>query len=117
MRKIIFALIFIFVFIVGMLVGTIFFSRTRVLGEQKLQDYIYDVTDGLTEILEKRGFNVEQSYIIGNLWISCGKFTDFILLAETFNVTTIYIHWKTSFFNQPVFFFPLNKTSIIYEPF
>lgn len=117
MRKILFALILIFVLIIGMLIGTVFFSRRKVLGEQKLQDYIYDVTDKLIIKLEKQGFNVEQSHIVGDLWISCKKFTHFIMMGHILNVTMIYLHWKIDFLNQPVFYILANETAIIYEPF
>lgn len=117
MKKLLFALMFILVFIVGMLVGTVFFSRKKVLGEQELQDHIYDVTDEFITEFEKQGFNVEQSHMIGDLWISCRKFSHFVIMSHILNVTTIYLHWKTDFLNQPVFYIFSNKTAIIYEPF
>lgn len=117
-HMVIFALTFILVFIVGLLVGTSFFSRTKVLGEQELQDYIDEVTFEHIKLFEDEGFKVNQSHIIGILWIQCEKLGTFLLMARyVLKVDTIYLHWKIDFLRQPVFYVLVNKTAIIYEPF
>lgn len=108
---------FILAFTIGILIGFCFIKKTTFLGKEELQEYIYEKTNDIKLVLQKEGFKVNQSHIIGDLWIACNKLKDFILLAKITNVTTIYIHWKSSFLNLPTFFFLLNASAIIYEPF
>lgn len=115
--KILFVMCFVMVFLVGMTIGTAFFSRIKVLGEQELQEYIDEVTFELVKLFENNGFKVEQSYIIGNLWIQCENLNHFIILARILKQNTIYLHWKIDFLRQPVFYILVNETAIIYEPF
>lgn len=112
-----FVLCFVIILLVGMIVGTVFFSRTKVLGEQELQDHIDEVTFELVKLFEENGFKVEQSHIVGKLWIQCGKLGEFLVLARVLKVDIIYLHWKMDFLRQPVFYVLANKSAIIYEPF
>ena len=108
---------FVIMFMVGITIGVLRFSRVKVLGKQELQDHIYKVTDEITDFFEDSGFKVNQSHIIGIMYIQCEKLGDFFLLARSCEVDTIYIHWKITFLNQPVFFFIHGKSAITYEPF
>jgi len=115
--KIIFAMSFVLTFLIGIIVGFGFIKKTTILGKEELQEYIYEQTASIKVALQKEGFKVNQSHIIGTLWITCSRLRDFILLAKITNTTQIYIHWKIDFLNQPVFFILINATAIIYEPF
>lgn len=92
-------------------------KKTVFLGEASLQEHIYEQTNAIKVKLQEEGFMVNQSHIIGDLWVACNRFRDFVLLAKITNATIIYIHWKSNYLNQPVFFFLQDSTAIIYEPF
>lgn len=116
--KILFAVCFVIVFLVGTTVGMTFFSRTKVLGKQELQNHIDVETAKLILMFENEGINVSQSHIIGVLWIQCAELKYFIIMAKyVYKLDTIYLHWKIDFLRQPVFYILANETAIIYEPF
>jgi len=115
--KMLFVACFIITFLIGIMIGAVSFSRIKVIGEQKLQNYIDNVTNEHIKLFEENGFKVNQSYIIGVMWIQCGKLGDFIMMAYIFKIDTIYLHWKIDFLRQPVFYILANKSAITYEPF
>lgn len=113
-----FALCFAMIFLTGITIGALRFSREKVLGEQELQDYIDKETTKIILMFENEGINVSQSHIIGILWLQCKELKYFIILAKyVYKVDKIYLHWKIDFLRQPVFYIIGNGTAIIYEPF
>lgn len=120
MKKLYVALLvacYIIVFMVGMTVGMLRFSRVKVLGKDELQEHIYEETNKIIDLFKDSGFKVNQSHIIGIMWVQQEKLGNFLLLARALEVDTIYVHWKTSFLNQPVFYIISGETTITYEPF
>lgn len=90
-----------------MTVGKTFFSQkeTKVLGKEGLQIHINEQTDIIIDILDGAGLGVSQSSLISSSGFYVEDIHDFVILARSFGIKTIYLHWKVDFLEMPVFWF------------